>query len=190
MNQYGRGLPPPFRRGFGDAPGSVGQPLQPPLQVPMPSQGQGTLPIAPEMDYFDPTRDGMDVMWYSISPIASLAPSAAQSPTIQIDSGVDFYWFATTYMTNVSGTEPQEATVSVPLISILINDTGSRKNLMNTPMPLPSLAGFGERPYRGVLPRLFRASSTIQFTLTNYGATATYLNLNLTLHGYTRPKGT
>jgi len=193
-----RGPPGRFGR-FGDAganPPVMASSAPPPPGALAPLPGQmapNTLPQSPEMDFFDPQRDGADVMFYTTT-VASIASQATANSQIQIDSGVDFYWFASTYQTDLNNGLYTESNFVIPLMTILINDTGSRKNLMNQAFPLAQLAGPGERPYRLVRPRLFRASSTVQFTWFNYststsgGTTATYTNLYFTLHGYTLPR--
>ena len=189
MNRFGpvgRGM-----RGFGD----VGQSLQTPSPVMMPSSVPNTLPMSPADDFFDPQRDGSDVMFYATN-VASIATQITANSQIQIDSGVDFYWFASTYQVDILAGSYTESSFQIPLLTILINDTGSRKNLMNQSFPLSQLAGPGERPYRLVRPRLFRASSTINFTWFNYstaaggGSAQTYSNVYFVLHGYTKPRNT
>lgn len=152
----------------------------------------GAMPMSPEQDFFDPARDGIDIMFYATPVVASLAQNAATNQVIQIDSGVDFYWYASTYYAEISGSSQTESSIVYPSISVVINDTGSRKNLQNTAFPLVSVAGVGERPYRLPRPRLFRASSTINFTFTNFssGGGTTYLDLQFVMHGYTKPRGT
>ncbi len=166
-------LPGQPLRGFGDTP------------VPPP----GASPQLDELDFFDPNTDGSDIMFYTtnVQGLASTAPNGQS--LIQIDSGVDFFWVASTYQADIAGTAQTESTMVIPLVNVLINDTGSRKNLMNIPMPISAIAGFGERPYRLIRPRLFRASSTINFTWTSIVAVGTtYTNLFFTMHGYVRPK--
>jgi hypothetical protein len=183
-------MPPgAFRRGFGDAPAQIGSPLQPPSAVLMPSSVStpNTMGYSPEQDFFDPTRDGTDIMFYDTT-FATLAPAGSTSSQIQIDSGVDFYWFATTYQTDIAQATLTESSNIMPLITVVINDTGSRKNLMNSPLPVTAIMGPGERPYRLVRPRLFRASSTINFTWVNYASGTTYADFHCTFHGYTKPK--
>jgi hypothetical protein len=143
----------------------------------------------PQIDYFDPQADGSDIMFYAtnVQGLSNTSPNGQS--TIQIDSGVDFYWFATTMQADLAGGVQTESAIVIPLVNVLINDTGSRKNLQNIAIPVASIAGFGERPYRLIRPRLFRASSTINFTWTAITASQTYTNLYLTLHGYVRPKG-
>lgn len=159
-------------RGFGDSP------------APAP----GPSPQLDELDFFDPNTDGSDIMFYTtnVQGLASTAPNGQSQ--IQIDSGVDFFWFASTYQADIAGGAQTESTLIIPLVNVLINDTGSRKNLMNQALPVSAIAGFGERPYRLIRPRLFRASSTINFTWTSIvAAGTTYANLFFTLHGYVRP---
>lgn len=146
--------------------------------------------MSPEEMFFDPARDGIDIMFYATPVVASLAPAATTNQVIQIDSAVDFYWYASTYYVDIASATQTESSIVYPGITIVINDTGSRKNLQNTAFPLGSVAGPGERPYRLPRPRLFRASSTINFTLNNFISGTTYTNLQFVMHGYTKPRGT
>jgi hypothetical protein len=185
MSRFGRD----FRRGMGG--GGFG--------ATAPQGGTGpvasSIPIQPansvdEADIFDPMGNGMDVIFYTTS-VAGLSPGSPNAiSSIQIDSGIDFYWIATTYLANVSGDAPEQSLLIVPLVTLLINDTGSRKNLQNVATPLPMIAGTGDLPYRLIKPRLFQASSTINFTWASYDGTNTYANIYLSLHGFTKPAGT
>ena len=181
MNRYGRS----FQRGMGPGFGATAAAgATSPASAPVPG-----VPQINEADIFDPMGNGMDVIFYTtlVQGIGNGSPNAVSS--IQIDAGIDFYWVATTYMADVTADDPvEESTIQIPLVTLLINDTGSRKNLQNQATPLPCMAGSGERPYRLIKPRLFQASSTINFTWTYYGAGAiTYANIYLALHGFTRP---
>ena len=133
---------------------------------------------------FDPRTDGSDYYWY-VTNVAALAAGAGTS-TIQIDAGTDFYWLATSYQADIAGAALTESGNIIPLVTVLINDTGTSRNLMNSAVPISVLAGDGKRPYRLVRPRLFRANSIINFTYNNYAAATTYANLYLTFHGYRR----
>ena len=156
-----------------------------------PLPGPGSMPESPEEMFFDPARDGIDIMFYATPLVATLNSGASTNQVIQIDSGVDFYWYASTYSVDV-GTSQTESSIVYPSISIVINDTGSRKNLQNTAFALGSVAGPGERPYRLPRPRLFRASSTINFTFASVvlSTPQNYTNLQFIMHGYTKPRGT
>lgn len=135
---------------------------------------------------FDPRTDGSDYYWY-VANVPNLAPGATGNQAIQIDAGTDFYWIATTIQADIGAGALEESTDIIPLVTILINDTGTSRNLMNAPVPLGSICGDGKRPYRLVRPRLFRANSIINLTMVSYvAAGTTYGNLYLTLHGYRR----
>lgn len=172
-----RGYPQRYvpQAGFGDGPAVAGPPATQPM-------GEG-------LDYFDPQTDGSDVMFYVTNVQGLVSTSPNGSSQIQIDSGVDFYWVASTYQADLVGAVQTESSAVIPLVNVLINDTGSRKNLQNIAFPISSIAGPGERPYRLIRPRLFRASSTINFTWTAIvAAGTTYTNLFFVMHGYTRPR--
>jgi hypothetical protein len=137
---------------------------------------------------FDPRSDGSDYYWYVTNFVGGLAPGVSTNSQIQIDAGTDFYWIATTYFADLAGVDQEDSTRELPLITLLINDTGASRNLMNSPIPIPCIAGSGTEPYRLVRPRLFRANSVVNFTYTSYavGGGDTYSNIYLTLHGYRR----
>ena len=138
-------------------------------------------------NFLDPRLDAIDLTFYETT-FAALAAGASTPSQINIDAGTDFYWVASTYMVD-TGSNPEESTFEIPQLNVVITDTGSQRQLMNAPLPLPCIAGPGERPYRLILPRLFRANSIIQFNWTNYGATA-YDNLYFVMHGFRLPPNT
>jgi hypothetical protein len=140
---------------------------------------------------FDPRTDGSDYYWYVADPTVAntspLAPGATGNISIQIDAGTDFYWIATTIQAAIGQAALTESTDIIPLVTVLINDTGTSRNLSNAPVPLGSICGDGKRPYRLVRPRLFRANSIINLTFTSFVTTGTtYSALFFTLHGYRR----
>jgi hypothetical protein len=137
---------------------------------------------------FDPRTDGSDYYWYVVNNPTGTAFAAGVTVngSIQIDNGTDFYWIATSYQADIAGGALTESGNLIPLVTMLINDTGTSRNLMNNAIPLPAIAGDGKRPYRLVRPRLFRANSVINFTFANYSAGTTYTDLYVTLHGYRR----
>ncbi len=136
-------------------------------------------------NYLDPRADAIDFTFY-VTHLASIAPGVSLPSQINIDAGTDFYWTATTFQADIGGADQQEATVEQPLVTVVITDTGSQRQLMNAPLPITCIAGPGERPYRLILPRLFRANSIITFNLTSYAASDTY-QIYLTLHGFRLP---
>lgn len=156
------------------------------------SSGLNTTPSAPLpsiSNYLDPRQDGIDLTYYVTDP-TSLAAGGSFPSQINIDSGTDFYWVATSYFADIAGAAVTESSMNLPLVTVVITDTGSQRQLMNAPVPLPAIAGSGERPARLLLPRLFRANSVIQFNWANYSADTEYSNLYLTMWGFRLPPGT
>lgn len=58
----------------------------------------------------------------------------------------------------------------IPLVTILIVDTGSGRQIMNEPIPVDSLFGTGKLPFILPTPKLFVKNSRINVTLFNFGA--------------------
>lgn len=164
---------------------SSGSPLQTPNQNGAQSAASPRTNMLPP-NIFDPRTDGSDYYWYVTNFPAALAGGANTQSSIQVDNGTDFYWIATSYLIDETAGALTESSFILPLLTVLINDTGTSRNLMNSALPLPCIAGDGKRPYRLVRPRLFRANSVINFTWTNYSTNVTYTDVYLTMHGYRR----
>ena len=137
-------------------------------------------------DYIDPRTSNWDEYEYVTNFAAPVAAAGVAQTQILIDAGTDFFWTATSYQADIGGAALTESTNVIPLVTVLINDTGSARNLMSTPVPVGAIAGDGKRPYRKLRPRLFRGNSLIQFTWTNYSTGTTYSNIYFTLHGFRR----
>lgn len=136
-------------------------------------------------DYIDPRTSNWDEYEYVTNP-GSLAAAATLPSQILIDAGTDFFWTATSLQADLAGAALTESGNIIPLVTVLINDTGSARNLMSAPTPVMTIAGDGKRPYRKLRPRLIRGNSLVQFTWTNYSAATTYSNLYFVMHGFRR----
>src|SRR4051812_44188863 len=121
---------------------------------------QNTLARSIGKNFLDPRLDAIDLTYYQTL-VSALAPAASLPSQINIDAGTDFYWVATTYQADIAAAAQLESTVIIPLLTAIITDTGSQRQLMNAAVPISAIAGPGERPYRLILPRLFRANSII-----------------------------
>jgi len=146
---------------------------------------QNVLPRGLGKNYLDPRVDAIDLTYYQTL-VSALAPAASLPSQINIDAGTDFYWVATTIQADIAAATQTESSIVIPLVTVVITDTGSQRQLMNAAVPITCIAGPGERPYRLILPRLFRANSIITFNWTNYSAASTY-NLYLIMHGFRLP---
>lgn len=103
--------------------------------------------------------------------------SATASFTIQADS--DFLLTKLAYHPTIADAAYNDSTRPIPNASILIQDTGSGRNLMNTAVPLDAIFGTGQLPF--ILPRqrIFVANSTVNVTINNFdAANATKLRLS------------
>lgn len=140
--------------------------------------------------FLDPRADGIDFTWQStlVQGLSSSSPNGASQ--LQIDAGFDFYWVASSQFSDVADGAETISGLVVPLVTVLISDTGSQKQLMNQPVPIGSLFGSIGEPYRLLIPRLVRANAQLNFAYQSYVASGTtYDNIYLVLHGFRLPAG-
>lgn len=141
------------------------------------------MPTVPGVGVFAPQKGNADYFVYPAL-VASIAPSATQVATLQISADSDFYWNATTYQVAIANAAFLDGTRPIPNITVQITDNGSNRNLFQVPVPIETIAGRGEFPYRLVHPRLFTRSTTVTLTFFNFDAAVTYVNVYLALHGF------
>lgn len=118
---------------------------------------------------------------YQVTALA-LAAAGVATPSFQIESNSDFYLHKMTYIADIALAAVTDSTRVIPLVTILINDSGTGENLMSAAVPLSSIMGTGSLPFILPYPRKIAATSTIQLTLTNFSAATTY-NLRLSFIG-------
>jgi hypothetical protein len=118
----------------------------------------------------------------------SVAELAVPTQNIQIDAGSDFYLTALTYFATVNGSTSvlTVSSVGVPVVTALITDSGSNRQLMNAPVPISLIFGDGNHPHRLIHPRLFFRNSTITVALSsiNTAADTTWDNIWLNFEGF------
>jgi hypothetical protein len=105
-----------------------------------------------------------------------------QAMVFQIEADSYFYMNAISYQADVALAAVTDSTNVVPLITIVLFDTGSGRQLMANPVPLNCIAGYNGAPFRLPKPRRFAATSQITATLVNYSAIA--YNLSICLSGF------
>lgn len=162
------------------------------------SGGAPITPSSPQAFLNPSATGGTDFNFYSTSVSGLVSPTTQSSATplqsqLQITASWDFYWVASTYMVDIAGgSDPEEESFLMPRILVTIQDSGSGRLITPSPVPLPTIAGPGERPYRLILPRLIRATSVFNFTWTAYGSpssSTTYNYVYFILHGFVVPAG-
>lgn len=137
-------------------------------------QGTFRIPISRPKDWFSyPVR------------FQAIAQTSTTTSTVQIDAGSDFYLTALTQFSTINGSTAvlTSATYAIPMVTLTIQDTGSNRNLMNSPVPLALIAGDGNHPHRLIHPRLFYRNSAIQITMVSIDPT-TFSNIWLNLEGF------
>lgn len=112
-----------------------------------------------------------------------LAPEATQTTEIKIEADSDFFVYKLAYFADIAAAGQTDSSRVVPLVNVLITDGGSDRQLMRSPVPVPTIFGTGEIPFILPAPHRFRASSTISVAVTNFDEADTY-NLTLALIGF------
>lgn len=113
----------------------------------------------------------------------ALAAGANANGNIQIQADADFKWIKSTYFCDLAGAAQTESTKVIPLETVQINDSSTGANLFSAAVPVPSYFGRGELPFILPVPYIFKARSSLSFTLTNYSAGTLYTNTRLSLIG-------
>ena len=113
----------------------------------------------------------------------ALASTGSANDIINIEADSDFILQKLTYQADIAAAAFLDSTRPIPNVSIQLIDSGSGRQLMQNPIPIPSLFGTGELPFILPNPRKFLRNSTIQIAFTNFDAAATY-NIRLAFIGY------
>ena len=87
------------------------------------------------------------------------------------------------FQADIGGAAFTDSTRVIPNVSVQLTDTGSGRQLMQNPIPIPSIFGWGELPYVLDNPRKFDRNSTIQVAFANFDTAIAY-NVRLAFIGY------
>lgn len=112
-----------------------------------------------------------------------LAPGASANSIINIEADSDFILQKFTYEADESGVAFTDSTRPLPNVNVLLTDSGSGRQLMQNPTPIPSIFGTGELPFILSNPRFFSRNTTIQVAYTNFDVAASYV-IRLSFIGY------
>ena len=113
----------------------------------------------------------------------AIAVGASTNDVIAIEADSDFICQKLTYEADLAGVAQLSGTRIIPNVSVQITDTGSGRQLMQNPIPIPSIFGSGELPFILPNPRLFMRNSTLQVAFTSFEAAATP-TIRLSFVGY------
>lgn len=111
---------------------------------------------------------------FTTAAMAAIAPGATGTVNINIQADADFRILAASYSADLAGVAQVDGTRVIPLVTVLLTDTGSGRNFMDRPVPIPEVFGTGELPFPWPMPKIMRARSTLQVQAANYSAATTY----------------
>lgn len=114
-----------------------------------------------------------DFFVYGVT-FASLAAGLSQTQNIQIQSDSYFRWTHASMETDLAGVTFTESAAPVPLCALQITDSGSGRQLFNTPIPLSAIFGNGQLPFVLPVERVFKPNSNISLQLTSFAVAQTY----------------
>jgi hypothetical protein len=99
-----------------------------------------------------------------------LAAGATGANFIQIEADSDFLIQKLAYASFLNDEAVTVESQDIPLVTVLIVDTGSGRQIMNAPVPISALFGDGRLPYILPTPKLFTKNSRINVTVSNFGS--------------------
>ena len=113
----------------------------------------------------------------------ALASGDSANDTINIEADSDFLMQKLSYQADIAAAAFTDSGRPIPNVTVQLIDTGSGRQLMQNPIPIPSIFGTGQLPFILPNPRKFLRNSTIQVAYTNFDAAVTY-NIRLAFIGY------
>lgn len=101
----------------------------------------------------------------------------ANSPgtgAIQIQADSYFELQKLSFFADVAGASETQSSRVLPLCTLQITDTGSGRQVFNTPVPIPAIMGDGQIPF--ILPtvKAFAPNSSVQLSFANYSSADDY----------------
>jgi hypothetical protein len=118
----------------------------------------------------DPNTDYYDDLYFYVASAGNMVAGAVVAATVNIQADSKFEWMRSSVYGNLNGATPPIASGSLLPVSVFISDTGSGRQLMSAAVPVGLLAGDGKLPFINPASRIFKPSSTIQITFTNFSA--------------------
>lgn len=113
---------------------------------------------------------------------SALASGGTASQTINIAANADFIITGIHHRANVAAAGQNASTKVAPLARILITDSGSNEQFMNSAVDLENYSSNDQFMINLDYPRIVSGRSTLTVQLTNYDAAQTY-NIDLFFRG-------
>lgn len=112
-----------------------------------------------------------------------LVAGGSSNDVINIEADSDFIMQKLSFQADIAGAAQTDGTRVIPNVVVQLVDTGSGRQLMQNPIPIPNIFGWGELPFVLDNPRKFLRNSTIQIAFTSFDAAVDY-NIRLAFIGY------
>jgi len=103
-----------------------------------------------------------------------LAGGESGSGSINIQADSDFQIQKMTYFATITNANQTDATRVIPLVTTVITDQGSGRQLMNDAVAISNMFGTGEIPFILPTPKIVQARSTINVDVNNLTSGTTY----------------
>lgn len=122
-----------------------------------------------------------DFFVYGVNFVA-VAPNTPSQAAVQIQADSDFELQKLAYFADEAFADQTEDSRVLPLMTLQLIDTGTGRQLFNTPIPIPAIAGDGRIPFILPTTKVYAANSSITVAVANYSLTSAY-GLRLALIG-------
>lgn len=113
---------------------------------------------------------------------AAVAAGDTPSASFTVQNDANFLWQMGAFVADISGAAQTDSSRVLPLVSCIIKDQSSGRDLMQNPVPITSLFGDGSLPFILPTPRFFQANTQVTLNLLNFSNATTY-NLKLQFIG-------
>ena len=131
----------------------------------------------------DPSIVAKDFFVYSTT-FTGLAQNTTQQKNIPISDDSDFVILKTTFWIDDGvGSKFTPNTRQIPNVLILMTDTGSGRQLMDTAQPVYNLFGTAENPFIFPLPKLLKRRTVLQLSASNQELAAATYRMTLSFVG-------
>ncbi len=130
-----------------------------------------------------PVQIVKDLFTYTTGRVAVGAVGASSTVNLLIQADSNFEVEQMTYFADQAAAVTTESSRVIPNVSVLIVNTGSGMQLMNSAVAIGALFGTNENPMILKTPYTFQAQSVIAITITNFDAAVTNYNLSLNFIG-------
>jgi len=110
---------------------------------------------------------------YSIL-FTGIAAGGSSSGNINIQADSDFKIQKLTYFADIAAAAQTADTRVIPLATVLLTDSSSGRQLMDSAQPISNLFGTGEIPFILPTPKIFQARSTLTVQVNNFSTATTY----------------